>query len=172
MIEAAQLTQIGRFGKPHGVRGEISAIADTDIGCLPCIFVETDGLMVPFFVENVRAKGVESVLLTIEGIDTQEKAATFTNRPLYACTADLPEDDNDEDGFYLDDLVGWTITDGETTVGTIEDFDDSTANYLFHVLATDGNTIIIPASTDLIEGADPDTKTLFMNLPEGLLDLA
>ncbi len=171
MIEAAQLTQIGRFGKPHGVRGEVSALVDTDIDALPCIFVEMDGLMVPFFVENVRTKGVESVLLTIEGIDTQEKAAAFTNRPLFARTADLPDDENDEEGFYLDDLVGWTIVDGETTIGTIEDFDDSTANYLFHVLAPDGSTIIVPASTDLIEGADADTKTLFMNLPEGLLEL-
>lgn len=171
MIEAGQLTQIGRFGKPHGVRGEISALADTDIDSLPCIFVEMDGLMVPFFVENVRTKGVESVLLTIDGIDTQEKAAVFTNRPLYALTTDLPEEETDEDGFYLDDLVGWTIVDGETTVGTIEDFDDSTANYLFHVLAPDGSTIIVPASPDLIDGADSDTKTLYMNLPEGLLDL-
>lgn len=171
MIEASQLTQIGRFGKPHGVRGEISAVIDTEINNLPCIFVEMDGLMVPFFVGNVRTKGVESVLLTIDGVDTQEKAAAFTNRPLYARSADLPEEDTDDDGFYLDDLVGWTIVDGETTVGTIDDFDDSTANYLFHVLAPDGSTIIVPASTDLIEGADPDTKTLFMNLPEGLLEL-
>ena len=68
MIAADNLIEIGRFGKPHGIKGELSAIIpdfDIDPETLPCIFVELDGLMVPFFIIAVRTKGSESFLLTL-----------------------------------------------------------------------------------------------------------
>lgn len=74
MIATDNLTAIGQFGRPHGLKGEISAqIPNTDIdpGELLCIFVELDGLYVPFFIESWRTKGAESVLLTLDGVDSQ-----------------------------------------------------------------------------------------------------
>lgn len=94
MIATDNLTAIGQFGRPHGLKGEISAqIPDTDIdpGELPCIFVELDGLYVPFFIESWRTKGTETVLLTLDGIDSQPAASKFTNKTLYAEASAMPE---------------------------------------------------------------------------------
>lgn len=174
MIPTDELVEIGRFGKPHGIKGELSAIIpDTDIepAELKCVFVESDGLMVPFFIVSQRTKGAESVLLIFEGIDTQEKAALFTNKAIYARPCDLPENEEDTDGFYLDDLIGYTIMADGSEIGTVEDFDDSTDNYLFIVATDEGKSILIPANPDLIESIDPETHTLSMNLPAGLINL-
>lgn len=174
MIPAAELEEIGRFGKPHGIKGELSAVIpdpDIDPAELKCIFVESDGLMVPFFIISWRTKGVESVLLTLEGIDSQEKAALFTNKTIFALPGDIPENEDDEDGFYLDDLTGFTIISDNEAIGTVEDFDDSTENYLFIVAAQNGKKILIPANPDLIESVNPDTRTINMNLPSGLINL-
>lgn len=173
MIASERLTEIGRFGRPHGLKGEVSAhIPDTDIDPseLPCIFVELDGLFVPFFISDWRTKGAETVLLTLDNVDSQEAAALFNGRSIYAEADALPDsdgDDSDGDGVYLDDLVGYTITDNGTTVGRITGFDDSTDNYLFTV-DRDGTEVYVPANGDLINGIDPDSKTVEMDLPLGL----
>ena len=174
MIPTGQLTEIGRFGKPHGIKGGLSAIipdADIEPSDLPCIFVELDGLMVPFFILSSRTKGAESVLLTLEGIDSQEQAARFTNKAIFARPDDLPDTEDDGEGFYLDDLTGFTIVSDGKETGVISDFDDSTDNYLFVVDTPAGSEILIPASPDLIQEIDTETKTIYMNLPLGLIDL-
>ncbi len=174
MIPAEQLIEIGRFGKPHGIKGEMSAvIPDTDIdpSDLSCVFVELDGLMVPFFIVSWRTKGAESVLLTFEGIDSQEKAALFTNKAIFAQPEDLPETERDAEGFFLDDLTGYTIESDGVRIGVISDFDDSTDNYLFIVTADDGSEILVPANPDLILEVDTDSETIYMNLPAGLINL-
>lgn len=174
MIPAAQLIEIGHFGKPHGIKGEMSAvIPDTDIDPseLSCVFVELDGLMVPFFIVSWRTKGSESVLLTFEGIDSQEKAALFTNKAIFAQADDLPESEQDTEGFYLDDLIGYTLISDDNKVGVISGFDDSTENYLFIVTAADGSELLIPANTDLIIEVDTKSEIIYMNLPAGLINL-
>ncbi len=55
-----QLLEVGEFGKPHGIKGEISAMIDVDgieIEADDFVFAEIDGLDVPFRVAGVRYKG-------------------------------------------------------------------------------------------------------------------
>lgn len=174
MIPDDQLIEIGRFGKSHGVKGELSAIisdSDIDPAELPCVFVELDGLMVPFFIASTRTKGAESVLLTFEGIDTQVKAARFTNKAIYVRASDLPDNEDDDEGFYLDDLIGYSVVSDGSRIGEITDFDDSTDNYLFLVRTQSGNEMLVPANPELIEEVDSQSQTIYMNLPSGLTEL-
>lgn len=175
MIPTDELSPIGRFVKPHGIKGEISAATDYDadtLRALPCIFLCIDGLYVPFFIESVRERGQGALLLTIDGIDTQQQAAAIASKDFYAKSSDLPEEEDTEDGgFYLDDLIGYTVNDGPDLVGTVTDYDDSTANVLLLVERPDGRTVHIPAAAELFEAVDADNKTIIMNLPEGITEL-
>lgn len=175
MIAKSELSCIGRFGKAHGIKGEITAqIPDTDIdpSQLKCIFVELDGLMVPFFIDQWRTKGAETVLLTIDGIDTQDKTERLVNKEIFVLNSDMPAIDPDQEGFYLSDLIGYKLVDDDNKpVGIIADFDDSTENYLFSVKTPHGNTFFVPANPDLIAAVDTETQTIQMTLPQGLADL-
>ena len=59
MIERDELIKIGRFNKPHGVKGELSFTFTDDVfdrtDC-PYIVCEIDGIFVPFFIEEYRFK--------------------------------------------------------------------------------------------------------------------
>ena len=80
MIARESLIEIGRFAKPHGINGELTATIDyegLETTELKCIFCEIDGIPVPFFVESERQKGV-SVLLTIDGISDERQASMLS----------------------------------------------------------------------------------------------
>lgn len=172
MIARDSLVEIGRFNKPHGIKGELAATLDVDPEDLRCIFVEIEGLYVPFFIEHSRTKGAETYLLTIRGIANENDCAMLSNKPIWAEAADIESEDDDADGFYMSDLIGFTIVADNRIVGVIEDFDDSTENVLFIVEAHgSGDTIYIPAAEEMIADINTETKTITMDLPEGLLNL-
>ena len=80
-------------------------------------------------------------------------------------------DSGDADGFFLDDLIGYTLVSDGKEVGVIADYDDSTANVLLKVERNDGSALLVPVSDELVENVDSESRKLEMYLPEGLLDL-
>ena len=86
MIRREDVYKIGRLGKPHGVKGEISFNFDDDIfdrEDADYIILDIDGILVPFFIEEYRFKNDETALMILEGIDSQEKAANLTGLDVY-----------------------------------------------------------------------------------------
>lgn len=176
MITENQITEIGRFNQPHGIKGEINAVISdgAEFDDLSCIILDIDGIFVPFFISGVRQRGSHSFLIMIDGIDNEQKAASIANKPIYALSDEirLTDDDFDEDGFYAEDFIGFEIstTDGELN-GTIADIDDSTENVLFIVNADNGKTHLIPVADELITDIDIDNRHITVDLPSGLLEL-
>lgn len=176
MILADEITEIGQTLKPHGINGEISATIDAvvDIDSLKCIIFDIDGIYVPFFIDSYRARGSEAVLLTIDGVSDEYEAAKLCGLDIYALKTDISADANDgeSDGFYISDLIGFTVYDTEKrNIGVISDYDDSTANTLLIVKQADETSKYIPLADELIESFDIDKRIITLNLPEGLLDL-
>ena len=55
-------------------------------------------------------------------------------------------------------------------VGEITEVDCSTANVLF-IVDADGERVYVPASPDLIDEIDTEKRSVYMTLPDGLLEL-
>ena len=156
MITADQLIEIGRYNKAHGINGEISATFDCDtmaVGELSALVSPMDGIFVPFFVNGIRPKNNDTLLLKIDGISNETQAKRLVNCPIYALAEEMPE----QDEVYCDFFIGFTIT-------------DTTENALF-VVENEGKTVYIPISEDFITEIDEQGKTIEMDLPEGILDL-
>lgn len=167
------LTPAGEFNKPHGIKGEISASFDprVDIDALKCVVAEVNGLFVPFFIDGVRSRGADAVLLTIDGITDENEAKLLSRKPLYLLNGDaaLAADDED-DGFYAEDLVGFSALDEEgAVIGKISGVDDATANVLFVIDRPDGSEALVPVADEFIDGIDPESATITLRLPDGLL---
>ena len=59
MIREGEVFKIGQFAKPHGIKGELSLVTNSDVledAEDPYIVCEMDGILVPFFVEDFRYK--------------------------------------------------------------------------------------------------------------------
>lgn len=189
MLTPDDLIEIGTILKPHGVKGELSVTlhdADVDLAGLRCVFVEREGLPVPFFITGVRRKSTLGRLVHIDGIDSEEAARRFTGAPLSglrteveamlaeAREADGEDGDDDGDGVYANDLIGLTAVADGHPLGEVTAIDDSTANLLLVIKragADDGPPLLVPLAGEFIAGIDPDGKVLELTLPDGLLDL-
>ena len=167
------LTPAGEFNKPHGIKGEISASFDprVDAGALKCVVAEVNGLFVPFFIDAIRSRGADAVLLTIDGITDENEAKLLSRKPLYLLNGDaaLAADDED-DGFYAEDLVGFSALDEDgAVIGKIAGVDSTTANVLFVIDRPDGSEALVPVADEFIDGIDPESATITLRLPDGLL---
>lgn len=175
MILESELVEAGKFNKPHGIKGEISATVDVDVDFddLKCLVISVEGIFVPFFISSVRPKNGDTFLITIDGVDSEEKAQYFTNRTFYILKSDLPEyEEEDEDGFYAADLIGYSIIDSDAgLLGEIADINDSTQNVLFVVEREDGSELFIPVVDEFIISIDSESKTIETSLPSGIVDL-
>lgn len=174
MIEEKELVEIGKFGKPHGIHGEINVYLDEDVIAdrLEKLIVNIDGIFVPFFIESIRPKRIDSVIVALDDIDNEQDAAKLTNLDIYALITDDVKEEPDGDGMYAADLIGYTIVhvNGQQA-GVITGVEDSTENALFLVELPDKSTVYIPIADDLIDEIDTDRKLIVMTIPEGLLDL-
>lgn len=102
------------------------------------IFVQRDGLFVPFRSANI------SELMGEEG---------------FVLRSDIQ---GEEDGLLTwQDLVGYTIEDEGKTIGVIASIDESTIN----TLATLGDGRLLPLHEDFIVEIDEDARILRVNLP-------
>ncbi len=179
MIRFEDTEEIGKFQRPHALKGELNAVIDVDPVFLsdgnPAI-VEIDGILVPFYATGVRQKGSSACLVKLDGVDSEKDARSFVNAPIRAMRSQLARYETEEEeegkGSYAEDLVGFTITDSDAgEVGRIVDLDLSTENALFVVENTDGETIYIPIADDLIEEIDEEKHNIEMTLPEGLVTI-
>ena len=177
MITRDEITEAGVFNKPHGIKGEISATLDIDVDLaeVRCIVIEVEGIFVPFFISQVRPKTADTDLLSIDGIDSDDKARRLTGHSFYVLDSDLPDDGDDaddSDGFYATDLIGYSVVDSvHGPLGTVTDINDTTANILFIVSRPDGSEIYIPVASEFIDAIDPDGPTLTVTIPADLIDL-
>ena len=169
MIRREEVYKIGRLGKTHGVKGEISFLFDDDVfdrTDADYLILDIDGILVPFFIEEYRFKTDSNALMKFDGIDTQERA-----RELTGCDVYFPRSQADEDEASISwaELVGYSLIDGNSgkVIGEIASIDDTTINILFEL--TDGK--LIPASDELIQHIDTKRHKIEINLPEGILEL-
>lgn len=172
MITHEQVYRIGRIGKPHGVKGEVSLQFSDDVFDrvdADYLVLETDGILVPFFMEEYRFRNDSAALVKFEGIDTQERARELTHCDVYF---PYSLSDGNEQQFSWNEIVGFSLIDADTQqpVGEITAIDDSTINILFHV-ERDVEEILIPASDELIQSVSMDQREIEVTLPDGILDL-
>ena len=169
MIRQEDVYKIGRLGKAHGVKGEVSFQFDDDIFDrvdADYLVLDIDGILVPFFMEEYRFRSDSVCLVKFCNVDTQQRAQELTGCDVFFPRA-LAEEGDEMPSLSM--LVGFEIVNAANgkTIGRIAAIDDSTANILFEM--EDG--MLIPANDDLIEVIDAEQQQIKMNIPQGLLEI-
>ena len=169
MIRKEEVYKIGKLGKAHGIKGEISFLFDDDVFDrvdADYLILDIDGILVPFFIEEYRFKSDSNALVKFEDISNQERA-----RELTGCDVYFPRElsESDEGSLSWAAIKGFELVDADTgtSIGHIASVDDSTINILFEL--EDGK--LIPASEELITHIDTKKHQIIIHLPEGILEL-
>ena len=181
MITENEIVHLGHFGKAHGINGEINLYTDIeaesmDIENLKMVVVNIDGIFVPFQVSSMRNKRYDSYIVQLTDINNEKQSRKLTNLDVFVMKKDnIIQEQSDSDGLYATDLIGYTIisaSDGGIIAGKITDVDISTENALFIIKnSSSENTSLIPIVNEMIQDINPETKTIVMQLPEGLLSI-
>ncbi len=160
MIDSKDILLIGSLVRTHGKRGEVQCRTVNsfwDDSDADFIILLLDRIPVPFRVTDWRCKG-DDLLLTLQGIDTEEQAQRLIGSDCYMLRRDIVSEDPSA-VLCWQDIVGYSLN------GTpIVEVDDSTANVL--AILSDGR--LIPLHEDLITAIDHQARTLTMTLPDGL----
>lgn len=129
------------------------------------LFVEIGSLAVPLYMESFEKRGVSGANVRFADFDNTRRAEELLGKELFIEQAE----DEDDDEFYMEDLIGFSVEAGKLK-GEIIDFYDSELNPLFGVDFGEGERLI-PAAEEFIAQIDFDKGIIRMVLPEGLLEL-
>lgn len=172
-MDYARLVDVGVVQRTHGVNGEVQvgwadSVDPLELS-LKSVFLRIEGIPIPFMVESHRGKGEGVTILKLDEVDSAESAMQFVGAEvLVEGDGEVEEDDQ----LYLDDLVGYTmVTQQGTLLGEITELQDFSGNLIFTVTNSSGKELLVPASTDFIVELNEDTKTLLVDLPQGLTGL-
>jgi 16S rRNA processing protein RimM len=164
---------VGRIGRPHGVRGEVTVEVRTDdpdlrfvVGAVLATEPPERG---PVTITGRRWHR-EVLLLTVQGIETREDAETLRDTELLVDVADLPPLE-DPESFYDHQLVGLAarLADG-TALGEVTSVRHEGADLLV-LQAADGRELLIPFVTAIVPTVDVAGGFLVVDPPAGLLEL-
>ena len=161
------MQKIAQVLKSNGRDGELLVgfvgIAPEDIDLEEPVFIEFDGLPVPFYFDSFQQRGVSRALVRLTGVHSLQDADELAGADVYA-DDDLYEDEEE-------DLTGWTVLNADgTPVGTVSAHEDIPGNPCIYVETGHGEALI-PLHEELVLEVDEEKQTLRMEIPEGLLNL-
>ena len=163
---------LGYIAKRVGNHGDLAFVLDVDnpgnYQKLESVFVEINNALVPFFIKKLQLRG-KTAVVSIEGIDTIEKAEEIIKSSLYLPLSFLPKLKGKK--FYFHEMPGYTVIDkthGE--IGIIEKILDFPQQLIFQIKNGDIE-ILIPAKEEFIISINRTDKRIELNAPEGLIDI-
>ena len=160
---------VGRIGRLFGTEGGVMITLYTtfpdDFQMEEPLFIRVDELAVPLFCSSFERRGQSSAVVQFDDIDTERRAEEWlVGREIF-----VEEQEQDDDEFYMEDLIGFKVSVGRQR-GEVIDYYDSEANPLFEIRLGDKQHLI-PAQEEFIAQINFDKRVIKFVLPEGLLEL-
>mgnify|MGYP000405727454 CR=1 FL=1 len=171
-IPAGRINRL--FGTDGGVMLSLYADFPAQFDTGTPLLVTIDALEVPLWCERFERRGASGAVAAFADFDTERRA-----QELLGLEFRIRYDEEDDDEFYMEDLIGFAVTGFEMRHGGTENSgnggndgndDGSDANPLFE-LEIGGRTVLVPAAEEFIAHIDFEGRTMKMILPEGLIDL-
>lgn len=174
MFNKKEDTLIGRILSPHGVEGMLKVFPYSDfperINMLESVELVNDSERLRMLVEKASIHG-RFWLIKFREIKTREAAKCLSGYDLV-----IPRHERinlPEGHYYHDQLIGMKVYHADGTfIGTIADIISTGAHDLYLVSQSERKekSMLIPAVKEFIRKIDLKNKTIFVDLPDGLLE--
>jgi 16S rRNA processing protein RimM len=155
---------VGRILAAHGIRGELKVQPLTDF---PERFEAGSRLWLngeERIVERGRWAG-RSVILKLRGLETRNEAEALRGAHL---TVPQPAELVEEGVYYLHDIIGLPVVDGEGEVlGTLAEV-LHTGSTDVYVVRGDRGELLLPALDDIVTNVDVTAGRIVVAVPEGI----
>ena len=169
-----ECVEVGYVQKPHGLKGEIIVAFEPEFAEtleeIELLFVEVDGGLVPFFVEDegLRFKTDESAICRLEFIDSLSKAKELTGCKVYVFDEEVIDSEIQEGTSVLIGMKAFDAKFGE--IGRVSRVDDFSGNLVITVDHPKAE-VMIPLSDEVIVSVDEEKREIHLNCPNGLIEI-
>lgn len=163
---------LGKITKVSGYEGAVAVKLEKtfieNIPQLESVFLEIEGRPVPFFIASFEYSGADILRLSFDGYHSDREISEFVGCSIYLTTATGKENIREKNP----DFMGYKIIDQEDSpIGSITGIIPNSGQWLINVATEAGKNILIPFHEDFILKIDKRSKTIFLQIPEGLTDL-
>lgn len=168
----SQYFKIGKFAASHGLGGHLVLVhglgKKSDFKGLEAIFLENSkDNFLPYFIESVAAKTDTESFVKLEGIHTKEAARRFTPKEVWLAADDFAKYAARQSPISM---LGFQLIDGDKNLGEIVEVIEQPHQVLCAIMYH-GNEALIPVHQHNLLKIDQDSRKVFVEVPEGLLDI-
>lgn len=167
---------LGYIQKSIGHKGELAFKLDVDS---PSLYQNIDGvflqknpkdtILVPYFIEKAILQH-QILRVKIENVNDQQLAKEFIGNSIYLPLTLLPPLSGNQ--FYFHEIIGYqTIDKDKGPLGPINKVLEYSTSNVFSITHETGKEVLVPISDLTIDKVDRANKTIYLNCPEGLIDL-
>lgn len=168
------LVVVGRIGRPHGIKGEVTVEVRTDLPerrfASGSVLVTEPARVGPLTVAAARWHSGR-LLLSVAGVSDRNGAEALRGVVL---SAEVPDDEvaEDPEEFLDHQLRGLAVRTVEgAEVGVVDDVIHLPGQDLLGVRRPDGREALVPFVAEMVPEVDVDAGFLVIDPPPGLLDL-
>lgn len=164
---------VGRIGKAHGIRGEVTVEVRTDepeVRFAPGAALLVAGSDQVMHVDSMRSHG-GGLLVGFAGIGDRNAAELLRGTLL---EIDRPDGESpaDEDEYYDSDLVGCTVREADGAhLGEVSEVVHLPAQDLLSIRGSDGAEWLLPLVRELVIDVDIAARLIIAQPPAGLIDV-
>lgn len=168
----SQYFKIGKLAASHGLKGELILAHNlgkkTSLKGLEVLFIEErKESFLPYFIESAKIKSEEEIFLKLEGVDDKESARKLTPKEVWLLEEDFKKYAAAASAISL---LGYHIINEGEDLGEILEVIEQ-PHQLLCTLMINGREALIPIHDESLEKMDKKNRKLYVNLPEGLLDI-
>jgi 16S rRNA processing protein RimM len=164
---------LGTLAKPYGTKGSVLVrcvdLTPDDIKKRETVFLDIDGMLVPFFIEVFQERSRDMAILKLDGIDTESRAREFSGCQVYVRKDQVKRKKRVQES--LPDLTGYRVQDlKQGYMGLAGKIIDIANNPLLEV-HHEGRDFLVPFHDDIIREIDHNNLVIVIEAPEGLFEL-
>lgn len=164
--------KIGKLVATFGVEGQFVLQHNlgkrTSLKGLETIFIEEKkDSFLPYFITSTKIKNEKEIFISLEGIPTKEAAHFLIKKEVW-----LTEDDFKKFVASVAPIsfLGFTIVDHDEELGQVIEVIEQPHQVLCTIILN-GKEILVPLHEESLEKIDKKNRKLYVNLPEGLLEI-
>ena len=164
--------KIGRLAGTFGTNGQLvlehSLGKKTSLKGLENIFIEQiENSFLPYYIESAKIKNDREVYLKLEGVSSKEAARHLIKNEVW-----LAENDFKKLAAIAApiSLLGFMIINEKKEIGEVIEVIEQPHQVLCKILI-DNKEALLPLHEQTLEKIDKKNRRLFLNLPQGLLDI-
>jgi 16S rRNA processing protein RimM len=171
-VQKSDCLHVGTLVKLYGYKGGFVLALDEPLGeeieKWEWIFLDVDGLLVPFFIDTISLTGEITAYVTFDDIISETQARRFLNCELFQKKSLVPKPTT---RLETDLLKGYEVIDKKTNrIGKVDEIINYNQNLLIRIL-NGKKEILVPLADQIIVRINHKKKEIEISAPEGLFDL-